>query len=134
MTIMPLLWAGRIIVLVIAGVAYLIAGSPTCSGLMGLVSCAWGAFGAAFGPVILLALYWKRFTYGGALAGIIAGFLVDVLWYMFLAKTGLYEIIPGFLAGLIVSVGVSLLQKKPSSEVEELFEKARQPIENTLAE
>ena len=53
---------------------------------------------------------------------------------MFLAKTGLYEIIPGFLAGLIVSVGVSLLQKKPSSEVEELFEKARQPIENTLAE
>ncbi|MBE6394524.1 MAG: sodium/proline symporter [Lentisphaerae bacterium] len=129
-----MLWAGRIIVLVIAGVAYLIAGSPTCSGLMGLVSCAWGAFGAAFGPVILLALFWKRFTYGGALAGIIAGFLVDVLWYMFLAKTGLYEIIPGFLAGLIVSVGVSLLQKKPSSEVEELFEKARQPIENTLAE
>jgi sodium/proline symporter len=129
-----MLWAGRIIVLVIAGVAYLIAGSPSCSGLMGLVSCAWGAFGAAFGPVILLALFWKRFTYGGALAGIIAGFLVDVLWYMFLAKTGLYEIIPGFLAGLIVSVSVSLLQKKPSSEVEELFEKARQPIENTLAE
>ena len=129
-----MLWAGRIIVLVIAGVAYLIAGSPNCSGLMGLVSCAWGAFGAAFGPVILLALFWKRFTYGGALAGIIAGFLVDILWYVFLAHTGLYEIIPGFIAGSLAAVIVSLLQKKPSEEVEELFEKARLPIENDPAE
>jgi sodium/proline symporter len=97
---------------------------------MGLVSCAWGAFGAAFGPVVLLALFWKRMTYGGALAGIIAGFAVDALWYAFLFNsTKLYEIIPGFIAGLTVSVIVSLLQKKPSGEVVKLFEQARLPQE-----
>ena len=126
-----MLQAGRIIVIVIAAVAYIIAGSPNCSGLMGLVSCAWGAFGAAFGPVVLLALFWKRMTYGGALAGIITGFCVDALWYAFLfSSTMLYEIIPGFIAGLIASVVVSLLQKQPSEEVVKLFEQARLPQES----
>lgn len=123
-----MLWAGRIIVTVIAVIAFLIANSPDCKGIMALVACAWAAFGAAFGPVIILALYWKRFTYKGAVAGIIVGFLVDALWYAFLAKTGIYEIIPGFIAGLIASVIVSLLDKAPSAEVIALFEKIKTPI------
>lgn len=118
-----MLWAGRIVVAVISVVALLIAMNPDCGGIMALVECAWAAFGAAFGPAIILSLFWKRFTYKGAIAGIIVGFIVDALWYAFLStSTGLYEIIPGFAASLIVAVVVSLIDKKPSKEVEELFE------------
>ena len=124
-----MLWAGRIIVVVIAIVAFFIASSPKCAGLMGLVSCAWGAFGAAFGPVILLALFWKRMTYWGALAGIVVGFAVDALWYAFMGWTLIYEIIPGFVAGLIAALVVSLLTAKPGAEVVALYEKSRQQQE-----
>ena len=121
-----MLWAGRIIVLVIAVVAYFIAASPKCSGLMGLVSCAWGAFGAAFGPVVLAALFWKRLTYWGAFAGIIAGFAADVVWYVFLfEKTRIYEIVPGFIFGFAVLFIVSKLTKAPEAQVIADFEAAR---------
>ena len=123
-----MLWAGRVVVAVIAVIAFLIASNPKCGGIMALVECAWAAFGAAFGPVIILALYWKRLTYKGAVAGIIVGFLVDALWYAFLAKTGIYEIIPGFIAGMIAAVIVSLLDKAPSAEVVALFEKTKDVI------
>ena len=122
-------WAGRIVVLVIAIIAFLIANSPECEGIMALVSCAWGAFGSAFGPVIILALYWRRLTYSGAVAGVTVGFLVDAIWYAFLAApTGIYEIVPGFICGLVATVIVSLLSKKPSQEVIDLFEKSRNKI------
>ena len=121
---LEMLWAGRLIVLVIATAAFLIASSPTCKGLMKLVSCAWAAFGSAFGPVMILALFWKRLTYSGALAGIICGFAVDAVWYIWLGNTLIYEIIPGFIAGLIAAWIVSLLGKKPSEEVLAVFEKA----------
>ncbi|MBQ9087520.1 MAG: sodium/proline symporter [Lentisphaeria bacterium] len=120
-----MLWAGRIIVLVIATVAFFIASSPKCQGLMGLVACAWGAFGAAFGPVVLLALFWKRLTYAGAMAGIIAGFAVDALWYAFMSWTAIYEIIPGFIAGIIATGLVSLLTPAPSKVVLDDFDAAR---------
>ena len=121
-----ILWAGRIMVAVIAVVALIIAMSPGCAGIMALVECAWAAFGASFGPVILLSLYWKRFTYKGALAGIIVGFGVDALWYAFLSgPTGLYEIIPGFICGAIAAIVVSLLDKEPSEEVKALFEEGK---------
>ncbi len=121
-----ILWAGRIMVAVIAVVALIIAMSPGCAGIMALVECAWAAFGASFGPVILLSLYWKRFTYKGALAGIIVGFAVDALWYAFLSgPTGLYEIIPGFICGAIAAIVVSLLDKEPSEEVKALFEEGK---------
>lgn len=126
-----MLWAGRLIVVGITIVAFLIAINPDCQGIMALVECAWGAFGAAFGPVIILALFWKRFTYAGAIAGICAGFAVDALWYVFLSgSTGLYEIIPGFLAGLLVAVVVSLATKAPSKEVVAVFEEAKKPVDN----
>ena len=120
-----MLWAGRIIVVVIAAVAFFIAASPSCKGIMGLVSCAWAGFGSAFGPVIILALFWKRMTYNGALAGIIVGFAVDALWYAFMGWTAIYEIIPGFFAGMVATVVVSLLSEKPSAEVLAVYEKSR---------
>ncbi|MBE6935815.1 MAG: sodium/proline symporter [Ruminococcaceae bacterium] len=120
-------WAGRLIVVVIAIVAVLIAANPNSGTIMALVENAWGVFGAAFGPVILLSLFWKRFTFSGAVAGIAVGALVDILWLAFLSGTGLYEIIPGFFAGLIVSIVVSLLSPAPSKDVEDLFDRASKP-------
>ena len=61
-------WAGRIIVILISVVAFFIAADPNCGGIMALVECAWAGFGSAFGPVILLSLYWRRLTYSGAVA------------------------------------------------------------------
>ncbi len=126
-----MMFAGRAIVIVIAIVAFIIASRPECKGLMDLVACAWGAFGAAFGPVIILALYWKRLTYSGALSGIIVGFAVDALWYIFMSKTGIYEIVPGFIAGFAASVIVSLLSKAPEQTVVDTFEKSQKKIENS---
>ena len=117
-----MLWTGRMVVLIIAVVALVIATNPESGTIMSLVSNAWGVFGAAFGPVILLSLFWKRLNFFGALSGIVAGAAVDIAWLAFLSDTGLYEIIPGFAAGLIVAVVVSLVTKKPAREVEELFE------------
>lgn len=121
-----MLWAGRIVVGVISVIALLIAVNPNCKGIMALVECAWAAFGSAFGPAILLSLYWKRFTYKGAVAGIVAGFLTDALWYVFLSgPTGLYEIIPGFLVSLAVSVAVSLADKAPEKEITDVFDEVQ---------
>ncbi len=119
-----MLWTGRMVVLIIAVIALVIATNPNSGTIMSLVSNAWGVFGAAFGPVILLSLYWKRFNFQGALMGIIVGAAVDILWLAFLSKTGVYEIIPGFLCGLIAAVAVTLCTKAPDSETEALFDKA----------
>ena len=121
-----LLWVGRIVVIIVSIVAYFIASSKGdgAAAIMSLVSNAWALFGAAFGPVILLSLFWKRFTYKGAIAGIVAGAVVDILWLVYLASTGIYEIIHGFIVCTIVAVIVSLIDKKPSAEVEAIFETA----------
>ena len=130
---------GRIAVAVISVIALCIALAVQkfdLGGIMELVSAAWSVFGAAFGPVIILALYWKRLNYKGACAGIITGFAVSVLWMVLfnlgyygfsavIADTGLYEIIPGFIIGMIVAVVVSLATEKPSEEVEELFDSVK---------
>ena len=118
-----MLWAGRIVVLVISIAALLIASNPNSGTIMGLVSNAWGVFGAAFGPAILLSLFWRRLTFAGTAAGIITGALVDILWLAFLSSTGLYEIIPGFICGLVVAVVVSLAGKEPDKEVTDIFDK-----------
>ena len=119
-----MLWAGRIVVIVIAVVALMIASDPNSGSIMGLVENAWGVFGAAFGPVILLSLFWKRLTFGGTVAGIAAGAAVDILWLVFLSSTDIYEIVPGFAAGLLAAVVVSLLSKGPGKDVEDLFDRA----------
>jgi len=129
-----MLWVSRLVVLAIAVVAYFIASSKgkAAQAIMDLVSNAWGIFGAAFGPAVLLSLFWKRFTYKGAVAGIIVGALVDMLWLWLpvseglalTSLTGIYEIIPGFIIGGIAAIVVTLLDKKPSAEVEAIFQKA----------
>ncbi|MBQ3109122.1 MAG: sodium/proline symporter PutP [Clostridia bacterium] len=118
-----MLWAGRVVVLIIAVIAVIIASNPNSGTIMGLVENAWGVFGAAFGPAILLALFWRRFNFQGAVAGILVGAAVDILWLAFLKDFGLYEIIPGFVLGLIAAVIVTLVTKKPSDEVTAIFDK-----------
>ncbi|MGN0518709.1 MAG: sodium/proline symporter [Acutalibacteraceae bacterium] len=126
-----MLWAGRFVVLVIAVVAVIIASSPNTGSIMNLVSNAWGVFGAAFGPAIILSLFWKRFNFAGAIAGIIIGAATDICWLIWLSSTGVYELLPGFVVGMIGAVIVSLVTKKPSEDVEKLFDKAVNYTEET---
>ncbi len=121
------MWVGRLIVVIVSVVAYFIASSKGsgAQAIMNMVENAWGLFGGAFGPVVILSLFWKRFTYKGALAGIITGAVTDILWLVFLSgTTGIYEILPAFIVGLIFSIVVSLLDKKPSAEVIAIYEAA----------
>jgi sodium/proline symporter len=117
-------WAGRFVVAIIALIAVIIASNPGSGTIMSLVGNAWGVFGAAFGPAILLSLFWKRFTFAGAVSGIIAGAVVDVIYLIAFSSTGLYEIIPGFIVGLITAVVVTLCGKNPGTEVEALYDKS----------
>lgn len=113
----------RIAVLLIAGIALYFAKDENSS-VFRLVQYAWGGLGAAFGPLIILSLYWKRTTRNGAIAGMITGFLVVILWKQFLAFTGIYELLPAFVLSFAAIVVVSLLDKKPSQSIEETFDAA----------
>lgn len=122
-----ILWVGRIVVLIIAVIAFFIASSKAsgAQSIMSMVENAWGGFGASFGPVIILSLFWKRLTYKGAIAGVVGGAVTDVLWLVFLtAKTGVYELLPGFVVGALCCIIVTLLDKKPGKDIEELYQKA----------
>ena len=122
-----LLWVGRVVVIIVAIIAFFIAGSEGtgAQAIMTMVDNAWGLFGGAFGPVVILSLFWKRLTYGGAVAGIVTGAIVDIVWLLWLTgATGIYEILPAFVIGLIVTVAVSLIDKKPSDEVLAIYERA----------
>lgn len=124
-----LLWVGRGVVAVVAIIAYFLASAKGsgAQAIMDLVENAWGLFGAAFGPVVLLSVFWKRFNYAGAIAGIVGGALVDILWYNLLSSTGVYELFPAFIAGLLCAVVVTLVTKEPSEEVVAIFDKATDP-------
>ena len=117
-------WAGRIVVVIIAIISVIMASDPNSGTIMNLVENAWGIFGAAFGPAILLSLFWKRFNFAGAITGIIVGAAVDILWLIFLSGTGIYEIIPGFIAGLLAAIIVAKATKAPGKDVEEMFDLA----------
>src|SRR5690625_1897218 len=115
-----LVWVGRIATVAIALIAAVIAINPESS-VLELVSYAWAGFGAAFGPVIVLSLFWKRVTRNGALAGIIVGAVTVIIWGDFLSGGifDLYEIVPGFLLNLIVAIVISLMGKSdPDMEKE----------------
>ncbi|RCW83829.1 sodium/proline symporter PutP [Paracoccus lutimaris] len=98
---------GRLAVLAVGGVAVIIASNPD-SQVLGLVANAWAGFGAAFGPLIILALTWKRMTGAGAVAGLIVGAVVVIVWIAAGLSSTLYEIVPGFVASWIAIVLVSL--------------------------
>jgi len=117
-----LVWVGRGMVLLIALIAIGIASNPE-SKVLGLVSYAWAGFGAAFGPVVLISLLWKRMTRNGALAGMLVGAVTVVVWKEFIGL-GLYEIIPGFILASIAIVVVSKLGAEPALSIVKRFEEA----------
>ncbi|WP_198595516.1 sodium/proline symporter PutP [Vibrio lentus] len=108
---------GRFAVILISLIALVLAMTPDSS-VLGLVSYAWAGFGAAFGPAIVLSLYWSRMNRNGALAGIVVGGVTIVLWKQF---TGgwfdVYEIVPGIILSTVSIVVVSLITGEPEDEV-----------------
>ncbi|TCK92780.1 sodium/proline symporter [Natranaerovirga hydrolytica] len=118
-----LLWISRLTVLIVSLIALIIAIDPDSS-VFDLVAYAWAGFGAAFGPCILLSLYWKRMNWQGALAGILSGGLTVLIWRNVIkTHINLYELVPAFIISVLFIIVVSLLTKKPSKEIEEEFDK-----------
>ena len=119
------LMVGRILVLILSLIAFGIANSKGsgAQAIMDMVENAWGAFGASFGPTILLSLFWKRFNYQGAVAGVISGFVVDLGWLLtgMTDATGIFEIVPGFFASLLIAVIVAKLTAEPNKKAVEIF-------------
>lgn len=115
-----LVWISRASVLIIASIAVFLAFNPN-SFILDMVAYAWAGFGAAFGPAILMSLFWKRATRNGIIAGIIVGGVTVIIWKQ-LALFGLYEIFPGFIFSLIAIYVVSLIDNPPSKELTDVFE------------
>ena len=128
-----LVWVGRLMVLLIALLAIWMAGNPE-SKVLGLVAYAWAGFGAAFGPLIILSLFWKRMTLNGAFVGMVVGAVTVIAWKNYMGDTGLYEIIPGFILAALSIVIVSLLDKAPSHDVVNRFELAKAEYQKEMAE
>ena len=115
----------RVVLVIIAAIGVFIARDPNSS-VFGIVSFAWAGFGAAFGPIMLLALFWKRANRYGAIAGMIGGGVMIFIW-KFLIKPlggilGIYELLPAFMFGLLLCVVVSLATPAPEKEIIEEFE------------
>lgn len=112
---------GRMAVLLVSVVAAVLAWNPNNS-ILDLVGFAWAGFGAAFGPIILLALYWRKLTNYGALIGMVSGAVVAFVWGKVESLSSLlYEIVPGFTVCLLVAVIVSLVTYKEDKEVQAEF-------------
>ncbi len=114
----------RIVVVIIAIVAVLIVMTGNES-IMGLVSYAWAGFGAAFGPLMILSIFWKRMNIQGAMASMIVGFIMIIFWESFMGFTGIYSLLPGFIVSFIVGVVVALMTPSPSKEIEDEFDAAQ---------
>lgn len=127
-----LVWIGRAMVLAIAVLAISLAMNPA-SKVLGLVSYAWAGFGAAFGPLIILSLLWKRMTLNGAITGMILGAVTVIVWKNNMGHLGLYEIIPGFILSWIGIVVVSLMGKAPADVVQR-FEQAEAKYQKEISE
>lgn len=117
-----LVWVGRMMVLLVAAIAIALASNPE-NRVLGLVSYAWAGFGAAFGPVVLFSLIWKRMTRNGALAGMIIGAVTVLVWKQY-GWLDLYEIIPGFLFASLAILIVSLMGREPSAAARQRFDAA----------
>ncbi|MDO5357720.1 MAG: sodium/proline symporter PutP, partial [Conchiformibius sp.] len=133
-----LVWIGRLMVLAVSVVAVVIAYDPQ-SQVLKLVEDAWAGFGAAFGPVVILSLLWKRMTANGAIAGMVSGAVVVMVWIKYvnpaLAEAGwqtLYAMVPGFVLSFVAIVAVSLMGKEPSAEVQQRFEQADEAFKKAV--
>jgi len=118
-----LMWIARTVVALVAVLALILALSGSDS-IMGLVSYAWAGFGAAFGPLMILSLYWKRMNLPGAMAAMFVGFATVILWNTFLSGTGIYELLPGFIFSFIAGIVVSLATPAPDDDVIDEYDKA----------
>ena len=118
----------RLTVVAIAVVGMFLAWDPNSS-VFRVVSFAWAGFGAAFGPVVLFALFWKRANKWGALAGMLTGGAVVFIWKYLIAPMGgawsIYELLPAFIANCVVLVVVSLATPAPDKSVTDVFEEIR---------
>ena len=119
------MWAARITVVLISVIGVIIAWDPNSS-VFGIVSFAWAGFGAAFGPIMLFSLFWKRTNKYGALTGMIVGGVMVFVWKYLIAPLGgiwsIYELLPAFICSCITILVVSLLTPPPSKEIVEEFE------------
>ncbi len=115
-----LVWISRASVLVIASLAIFLGLNPN-NFILDMVAYAWAGFGAAFGPALLMSLFWRRTTRNGVLAGIITGGVTVLVWKQF-AFWGLYEIVPGFLLALSAIYIVSRLDDKPAESITATFD------------
>jgi sodium/proline symporter len=123
-----IMWVARIAMLLVTvfGVSIALSGNQS---IFRIVSYAWAGFGAAFGPLMLFSLFWKRTTLQGAIAGMLTGGIMVVVWKEGISKLGggfaIYELLPSFILSCAVIVLVSLATPKPSGAIEREFEKAR---------
>ena len=118
----------RITVLVIALIGVFIARNPDSS-VFQIVSFAWAGFGASFGPLVLLALFWKRSTFQGALCGMVSGGVMVFVWKFLVRPLGgswnIYELLPAFIIASLFIVVVSLLTPEPEQEIYDEFDKVK---------
>ena len=119
---------GRISVVLVAIIAIMLAGDSNSS-VLNLVSHAWAGFGAAFGPLVILSLMWKRMNRNGALAGMIVGALTVIIWVYGGFEIGgqpandaIYSILPGFAFSLVTTIAVSLMTAPPPVYIVQKFE------------
>ncbi|MDG6244284.1 MAG: sodium/proline symporter PutP [Methanolobus sp.] len=120
-----LVWMGRLAVVIVSIIAYYFALDPESS-VLDLVAYAWAGFGAAFGPTIIFSLYWKRMTRNAALGGLISGGLMVIIWKQLNGGIfDLYEIVPGFVLSCIVIFVISMLEKAPSTDITEEFDRVK---------
>ena len=126
----PRIWLGRLLLVVIGLVSMAISIYKPDS-ILDLVSYAFGGMGATFGPSILLALYWRQFNFWGAVSGVVVGTVVSSIWgFASGGPGGVWNIMvgtPGFAAGAVSAVAITLLTRAPSSEVVALFDKVSAP-------
>ena len=126
-----LVLTGRIAVLVIAVIGSVLAWNPSAT-ILSLVGYAWAGFGSAFGPIILLSLYWKRMTKQGALAGMLSGAITVIAWVQLGLSDTLYEMVPGFFTSLLFTVVVSLLTKQPVESVQDTFDDMEEELKEAI--
>ncbi|MFC4076636.1 sodium/proline symporter PutP [Salinithrix halophila] len=118
-----LVLVGRLSLLGVSIIALYLALNPSET-ILNLVGYAWAGFGSAFGPVVLLSLYWKRMNKWGALAGMLTGALTVIVWEQIKAFENIYEMIPGFIACTIAIIVISLITPRPEPKVEAEFDES----------
>jgi sodium/proline symporter len=121
-----LIWVGRAALLAVALVAMALAWNPQ-NRVLDLVSYAWAGFGAAFGPVVVFSLYWRRMTRNGALAGMLTGAITVLVWKQY-GWFGLYEMVPGFVLCSLAIVIVSRLDQPPQATIGARFDRVRSEL------